>query len=323
MKKAEVQELLADLTRVRVAVLGHYCLDAYWVIDSEKGEISVETGLKVRSIREQRYSLGGAGNIANNMAALGSKSIHAFGVVGDDIWAPELRRQLQEIGVEISGLLTQKENWATQVFVKPYLKMIEENRFDTADFNELAPATQKDLLERFEAVLPNVDIAVVNQQSGQALHSPAMRLELAALMDKHKDAKFIADTRDFGDTYLAGMIKLNEKEAVRVCAVKTVEEAAEILHGKTGKPVFITRGPLGCLVRDEKGVFEVPAIEIKGPTDPVGAGDSMLAGIALALGAGRDPRTAAYLGSAAAAVTVQMLRQTGAAEAEKVQRYLL
>lgn len=314
---------MADLTRVRVAVLGHYCLDAYWMIDPEKGEISVETGLKVRSIREQRYSMGGAGNIVNNMAALGCKSIHAFGVVGDDIWAPELRRQLQEIGVDITGLLTQNENWATQVFVKPYLKMIEENRFDTADFNELAAKTRHELLERFEAALPAVDIAVVNQQSGQALHDPAMRLELAALMEKHGQVRFIADTRDFGDTYLASMIKLNEKEAMRVCAVKSVEEAAEILYRKTGKPVFITRGPLGCMVRDEGGVFEVPAIEIKGPTDPVGAGDSMLAGIALVMGTGRDPRTAAYVGSCAAAVTVQMLRQTGVAEAEKIQKYLL
>ncbi len=318
MNRAEAEVLLGQFGKVRAAVLGHFCLDAYWTIDPGKGEISVETGLKVRSVREQRYSLGGAGNIVNNMAGLGARSICAFGVVGDDIWAPELKRQLDKTGAETSGLLTQKENWATQVFIKPHLKGVEENRFDTADFNALLPATQAELLERFETALPKADIAVVNQQSGHALHTPKMRAELAALMARHPKTRFIADTRDFGDAYLGSMIKLNEREAKRVCAAESAEEAAESLYGKTGKPVFITRGPLGCLVRDERGLFEVPAVKIEDPIDPVGAGDSMLAGIALALGAGRDARCAAKLGNLAASVAVRKLGTTGTASPKEI-----
>ena len=56
---------------VRIGILGDFCLDAYLLIDPAASEASVETGLSTRPVRTQRYSLGGAGNVASNLLAMG------------------------------------------------------------------------------------------------------------------------------------------------------------------------------------------------------------------------------------------------------------
>ena len=75
---------LARIRKVRAAVFGDFCLDAYWLLEPGERELSVETGLPVRRVQRQRYSLGGAGNVVANLAALGVAEVHAVGLVGRD-----------------------------------------------------------------------------------------------------------------------------------------------------------------------------------------------------------------------------------------------
>ena len=58
-----LETVLRKISDGRVSVFGDFCLDAYWLIDADDSELSVETGLPVRRMRQQRYSLGGAGNV--------------------------------------------------------------------------------------------------------------------------------------------------------------------------------------------------------------------------------------------------------------------
>ena len=69
---------------------------------------------------------------------------------------------------------------------------------------------------------------------------------------------------------------------------------------------------------DGKGLTVIPGLQVRGLTDPVGAGDALLAGVALGLAAGREPAVAAELGNFAATVTVQKLRQTGTASPDEI-----
>ena len=96
LKKLSWLELaLAPLSQVNAAVMGDFCLDAYWLFDTETTELSVETGLPVRRVRTQRYSLGGAGNVVANLADLGVCSIRAIGVAGTDLFGAEMLRLLE------------------------------------------------------------------------------------------------------------------------------------------------------------------------------------------------------------------------------------
>ena len=62
-----LEDCLDGIEKTRVAVFGDFCLDAYWLMSDDDSEVSVETGLPVRRVIKQEYSLGGAANIVDNL----------------------------------------------------------------------------------------------------------------------------------------------------------------------------------------------------------------------------------------------------------------
>ena len=95
MNKTKLESILDTVSRVRIAVIGDFCLDTYWLIDALAAESSIETGLLTRPVRRQRYFLGGAGNVVMNLLALKVREVHAFGVIGDDPFGQEMLRLLR------------------------------------------------------------------------------------------------------------------------------------------------------------------------------------------------------------------------------------
>ena len=112
-------KLLLDIKRVRIGVVGDFCVDSYYIVDKGASEPSIETGLPTRPVREQRSTLGGAGNVAANLHAMGVEDIRAFAVIGSDSLGPELIRLLKLIGVNSSGVIVQDAGWQTHSYLKP------------------------------------------------------------------------------------------------------------------------------------------------------------------------------------------------------------
>jgi len=325
MEKKQLQKILNDLIGARIAIVGDFCLDAYWFIDESKSEVSIETGRMTRPIHTQKYSLGGAGNVANNLAALGVENIYAFGVVGIDPFATEMKQIMQKTGIHTDYLLTQETGWSTHVYAKPYVGDDEEGRIDFGNFNRLDDTIADELLEKLSELIPRIDIVIINEQVLSGIHTPYFREKLVKLIGAFPYMTFIADSRHYSDQYEGTLHKLNDSEAAMLCGMNKEQVAydearlaAETLFMRFGKPVFITRGSYGSLVIDEKGVEEIPGLMILSRVDTVGAGDSYLAGVAATLAAGYDVKTAATLGSFVAGVTVQKLFQTGTATPEEV-----
>src|SRR5512143_3467473 len=77
MTRQELVDLLAGIRQVRVGIVGDFCLDVYLLLEPGAAEISLETGLSTRPVRTQRYSLGGAGNVASNLRAMGATRLSA------------------------------------------------------------------------------------------------------------------------------------------------------------------------------------------------------------------------------------------------------
>ena len=91
---------------------------------------------------------------------------------------------------------------------------------------------------------------------------------------------------------------------------------------RTGRPVFLTLSERGTLLFTEKGTTRVPTIQVRGEVDPVGAGDSISAGVVASLAAGASLVEAGTIGNLTASVTVQQLGTTGTATpAQILQRY--
>lgn len=320
--------IFSRIRQASIGILGDFCLDAYWDLDTGTPALSIETGKPTLAVSSQRYSLGGAGNVANNVAALGAKSVQAFGVIGDDLFGREMVRILHEANIETPGIVLQANRWDTPVYAKPYLGADEQDRVDFGRFNALAGSTADELLRGLESSLPRLDALIINQQLPHSIYSKEVVSALNQLAEKFSDKIFLLDSRDRSLDFKHMIYKINALEAARVFGkdvrhneeVKTaeLETFATSLHQRFGKPVFITRSSEGLFLFDGNESHHVPAIPVEGPLDTVGAGDTVVAALASSLAAGASLKEAGYVASLAAAVTVKKIKQTGTATAEEL-----
>lgn len=328
MNRVELAELLKKIRNVSIGIIGDFCLDAYVFLDSSASEVSLETGLPTHPVKRQQYSLGGAGNVANNLFAMGVKRIFVFGVIGDDPYGYEMKRILNNLKIDVSGLFTQPQNWDTHVYVKPYQRDQEQNRIDFGNFNMLRPETCSLLLQHLEQAIPRLDIVIINQQVYRGIYTENFQNQLREIIRRHPETPFIIDSRYYSNEAEGTIRKINDHEGATLCGMErapedpiTFQEAKRIskkLYERWQQPVFLTRREYGCVVYDNEGYHEVPGLQIFSQMDIVGAGDSMLAGISASLAAGENPVTAAELGNFVAGVTVQKLFQTGTASPEEI-----
>ncbi|MFH1884499.1 MAG: PfkB family carbohydrate kinase [Planctomycetota bacterium] len=328
MKEERINEILTRIKNVKIAVYGDFCVDAYWLLDARGSEVSVETGLQARAVGKHYYSLGGASNVVANIAALEPAAIQVIGVIGDDIFGRELRRQFHELNVDTTYLVVQKENFDTVTFGKPYLEGSEEPRIDFGFFNQRTEATDRALLDGIASALKSADALIVNQQVPGSIPNESFIDRANALFEQFADKIVLLDSRHYGYKFKNIYRKTNDLEAAHlnnvdvklddVLTLADVKKYARNLYQQFSKPVFLTRGPRGIITVDSEGIHEVPGIQLLKKLDIVGAGDTVTSALALCLGAGIEAAEASELANFAAAVTVQKLFQTGTASGPEI-----
>ncbi len=325
LTRSRLEEILKRGRQLRVGVVGDYTLDAYWYADMLRAKISRETPLFPRPIVNETYTAGGAANVAWNLAAMGLAEVYALTVVGPDWRWDLLCQRLQQAGVRIDQVMVQP-GWTTPFYGKVILTanqlQQEDSRLDFINTEALPAEVEAILLERIETLLPNLDALVVTDYQPCGILSKSARAALNRMAKQHSEVVFIADSREeiaeFGDM----IIKPNEFEATRLLLpeynqdrwnLKDLELAGLEWQRRHSKPVFITLGERGCLILEDGHSSLLPPIPIQPPLDPVGAGDTFLAGLLIGLSAGATTIQAGQLASLAAAVTVRKLHTTGTA----------
>ncbi len=321
---------LDGIENTRVAVFGDFCLDAYWRMAEDDSEVSVETGLPVRRVQKQEYSLGGAANVVANLAALGVKDLVAVGLIGDDLYGGLMQKMLQELGVDTQTLLRDQADWQTFVFGRPCVEDVEQNRIDFGGFNAMTAASVEALATALDRIAGDVDIVILNQQVPAGVSTPEMIAQINAVIARHPACRFIVDSRHRSELYGGAMLKINAHEAARVAGAPrelderiTADQArqyATTLYNKTSCPVFVTRGENGLIVCDETGLQDVPGIQVIERTDSVGAGDTTVSALAAVLGSGGDSLSAAKLANMAASVTIRKIQTTGTATPDELRQ---
>lgn len=323
-----LKDLLAALKKVRVGVIGDYCLDAYWELDDGVPQCSIETGKPTRAVRNQRYSLGGAGNIVQNLAGLGVEHIHTFGLIREDLFGRVVLDQLKNLHVHAEGLVPQNEHWDTPVYAKPFQLDREQSRIDFGRFNEILPASEDRLASILTSTITSLDALIVNQQLQNSICTETIIGRLNILAAENPHIPFILDARSRGNLARHMICKSNIVEAAaaagttvrdndRVDETRLVQHAARI-YEKTQKPVYITRGAEGISYFDGVRLESIPAPSLVGPIDTVGAGDTVVSALTATLAVGATLIEAGEFAVLAAAVTVQKLKQTGSATPEEL-----
>ncbi|MCK5329296.1 MAG: carbohydrate kinase, partial [Candidatus Latescibacteria bacterium] len=195
MDRKPLNQILDEISTTRVAVLGDFCLDAYWMIDPRAGEASLETGKRTQPVKAQRYSLGGASNVVHNLVDLGVESVCAIGVIGDDLFGRELVHLLSEIGADVEGLLIQERHWDTPVYGKPYYGEEEQQRIDFGMFNRIGPNTEQRLIQQLERTLRSVQSVIINQQLAGGIYGADLVKGINGIISRKPDQCFIVDSR--------------------------------------------------------------------------------------------------------------------------------
>lgn len=318
MKAAEA--MLEAAPHKKIILVGDFCLDVYFHIDSSDGEASLETGLTVRRVNTLRDSPGGAGNVFANLRALGAGSIVATGVIGPDMFGGEMRRLLS--GAGDSALIIQEQGWTTPAYMKPIIDGKEGERIDTGLRNRVSEESVDTLLRSVEAALKTADVVMINQQLEDTIYSERFIAGLNALAAAHPEIPFIVDSRGLQDRFHGMWHKLNTHEAAALAGITLdpmhsdlpldeVQDLMRRFYKVTGDKLIVSRGEKGAAAFDGRDFCSADGISLMTELDTVGAGDSFFSGFALSLAAGLDVEEALNIGNAVAGVTVQKLHQTG------------
>jgi len=332
MNIEETKRLLTSFEKLSIAVVGDYCLDAYWLLDETNVEYSVETSKPTHAVCRQSYGLGGAGNVADNLAAIAVGRVCAFGVIGDDAFGREMVELMHRANIDTTGMVVQTDRWDTAVYAKPYVDLDEQERIDFGRFNDITDHTADELLATIDGKMNELDGLIINQQLRRGIHSECFITGLQQIVDRHAEKVILLDARDISDRYRHVICKLNAGEAARICGhqreidhavpVDELADYAKTIRRRTDRHVIITRGDRGILAYDGQNIFQVPGILTVDQIDPVGAGDTAASAVTAALAAKAPLHHAIELANYAANIVVRKLRQTGTAAADEILSFL-
>ena len=323
---ARAAELLARMDGARVALMGDLCLDLYWRADMRLSALSRETPHYPLPVVSERWSPGGAGNVACNLAALRPGRLTALGVVGEDWRAGLLVRALEDAGVDC-GRIVRARDVVTNAYIKPLRAGIsdvvyEDPRIDFENRAPLPEAAEAALLSALEETLDRWDVLLVSDQLAFGCVTPRVRERLCAL--GREGRRVIVDSRSRIHLYRDVMVKPNEVEAARAWGDGVVPEGEAIAPlaaraaEHTGRSAVVTAGAWGCFVAEDGGIRRAPGVPVPPPVDIVGAGDTFLSALGCALAAGAGLYEAACLANLASSVTVRKLGTTGTASREEI-----
>lgn len=328
LTESGLDEILGQLPEVRVGVLGDVCLDLYWFADMKRSALSRETPHYNLPVVTERWMPGGAGNVVQNLSALGIAHVETLSVVGNDWRGDLLDNSFRCLGLSPDCLI-QDSSRVTPTYIKPNRRGIsdlvyEDPRIDFVNYDPLSYATEQMVIDALTAMADRVDILAVSDQLPCGVVTGRVRDTLGKL--GASGMKIVVDSRDQIHTYRNVIIKPNEYESAAALGrnvdvtVENYTPIASELSQITGAPVVVTLGSLGSVWADEQGSGFAPSVPATAPIDIVGAGDTFLAAFCAAAATGCGIGKAAAFANLASGVTVKKLHQTGTATPEEIRK---
>lgn len=302
---------IADqFTGKHIVVLGDVMLDEF--IWGRVRRISPEAPVPVVEVDRHTLALGGAGNVVANLVALGAAPI-PIGVLGADSDADRLRDSFHEMGVRTNRLLADSAR-PTTVKTRIIAHSQQVVRADRESRAAVSSETQARLIESFGDEIKTADAVVVSDY-GKGLLTPGLLSQ--ALTSAHKRRLIVCldpKMRDFSHYQPVTVITPNNQEAAEASGIliedeETLTEAGrKLIASIETRALLITRGEEGMalFVRNGRGgadVTHIPTVA-REVYDVTGAGDTVIATLALALASGASLEEAAVLANHAAGVVV-------------------
>ena len=310
--KTQHSKLVAHIQRfpqAGVLVVGDLILDHY--IWGKVSRISPEAPVPVVHVESESLKLGGAANVYNNILALGGKA-DLCGVIGSDEGG---RRLLQQLGARRGGrggIIIDADRPTTRK-----TRVIAHNqqmvRFDVERRSEIKAGLQRRIVRYVESRLREVSCVVVSDYAKGVVTAPLI-VELVRLTALRR-IPLVVDPKVEHFSYYKGVtvVTPNHLEAMQAAGVHgdddpSISQAGETIRQRLGcQSVLVTRGEKGMSLFEADGTsFHVPTMA-RQVYDVTGAGDTVIATLALALATGASMRDGAVLANHAAGIVVGMV----------------
>lgn len=310
-----LKEILRDMAKTPVLIIGDIMLDHYVFGDVER--ISPEAPVPVVTVEKERYVLGGAGNVARNIAALRGVP-RLVGVRGADAEGEVLERLCRESGIDISLLSDDSRQTTRKTRIVAHQQQVV--RVDRESVGELSDALLDGLMARVAGSLSGVRAVVVSDY-GKGLVSDRFMTRLFELVRALPDPPMVLvdpKTRNAACYQGVDMLTPNTKEAGELAGFQASGFDGIIRMGKAIFERLHCRHLLITLGAGGMALFESPVKAYHIPTfaqtvfDVTGAGDTVIATVAQAVSAGAKLLDACTLANYAAGIVVG---QVGAATA--------
>jgi rfaE bifunctional protein kinase chain/domain len=270
----------AQFAKTNLLVVGDVMLDRYWFGDSDR--ISPEAPVPVVQVSKVDERLGGAANVARNVAALGANTT-ILGVIGEDEAGARIGELLKQSGV--NSQLEVDPKVPTTVKLRVIARQQQLIRLDFEETPSQTALEQK--LARFEKALGTADVLVLSDYGKGALSQVAAMIEYA----RAKNKVILVDPKgeDYEKYRGATVITPNRSELRQVVGGWVDEDdltqRAQDLRRSLGiQALLLTRSEEGMSLFTDQGVSHVRA-QAREVFDVSGAGDTVIATLAVALAA--------------------------------------
>ena len=311
------QEILSKFAAVQVLIVGDVMLDRYWW--GTVSRVSPEAPVPVVKLERVTATAGGAANVAANAASLGAQSF-LVGAIGNDESGRSLPAVLEQCNVSAANLVTLENRPTTTktriVAHQQHVVRIDDENALPLDHEQAAAVWQK-----INELLPEIDVVILSDYAKGCLcdHVLTNTIETAKRLNK----PVLIDPKGTNYKKYAGATLLtpNKSEAAAASGIEIVDEQScraageKLLDEARLDSLLITLGEDGMrLFERNRDSQQFPAVARK-VYDVTGAGDTVIATLALALGAKADLATAARLANVAAGIAVEQVGTTAVAVA--------
>ena len=287
-----------------ILVIGDLMIDHYLWGSCDR--ISPEAPVQVVNVKKESSVLGGAGNVINNLVTLGSV-VDVISVIGNDSVANELKSLLEKIDVPTSNLVVEN-NRKTSKKSRLIASQQQVLRYDMESIDDINENSHKQIIQTLEK---NIDkySSIILSDYGKGVLTTNLTKEIIKIANKNS-IKVLVDPKGKDYSKYKGSYTLtpNKKEAMEATNIDIKDESSLIEALKSLKTQcelevsLITLSEQGIAIFDDE--LTIKPTVAREVYDVTGAGDTVIASIAFALGNNLDIKDAIYFANLAAGVVV-------------------
>ena len=302
----QVDPLLHNIQGRTILIIGDVMLDHFVI--GRVDRISPEAPVPVVQFDYDEYRLGGAANVASNIVAMGGRA-QTIGVVGTDPQAERLLADIARVGIGAAGIVPDSSRPTTLKLRVVTTRRQQVARIDYEADHEISGTVETAVRKKIEDLGTEADAILISDYV-KGVISRAVA-QTATTVARRRRIPLLVDPKVPHIDYYAGATVVtpnhHEAEAVTHMRIRSSEDARQAARRFKERVacecVLITRGESGMWLLGPSGETELPT-EAREVADVTGAGDTVIAALALGLAAGASLVDAARLANRAAGIVV-------------------